>query len=152
MDRTALQNPTFITEALKPEDLRGNLFSFKAAKRIEINGLLSRHFFKKVKRVSLGPNPNIVGERFVHSSKHKVIEKEKSKARWIAQGYADKEKTFIVLKISTLRQSPVKTFVSTTAIRQYCIFSDDFAKVYLQNKDALTRTFPPSSKRRRGIL
>lgn len=50
------------------------------------------------------------------------------------QGNRDKEKTFIVSNMSTLRQSSTKFIVSTAAVMKFRVFIHDVKQTYLQSK------------------
>ena len=64
---------------------------------------------------------------------------EEAKARFVAQGHKDREKTFIVHDISTLRQTSTKLIISTAPVLNFRVFSHDVKQAYLHSKDKFTR-------------
>ena len=130
---------TYLTEILKPGDQREFSKAFAEAKQHEINGLMERGTFETVSSDELEKDANILGGRFVCTIKNKGSDKEKAKARYVAQGHRDKEKPYIVHNITTLRQSSVKIVVSTSAVMNFRIFSHDVTQAYLQSDEGLSR-------------
>ena len=130
---------TYLTEVLKPGDQREFSEAFEEAKQFEVNGLMERGTFETVDSNGLGKDANILGGRFVCTLKNKGTDREKPKARYVAQGHRDKEKPYIVHNITTLRQSSVKIVVSTSAVMNFRIFSHDVTQAYLQSDDELSR-------------
>ena len=130
---------TLITEVLEPGDPRALTPEMEAAKWAEADGLKRRRAWKKVHKRDVPAGANILGARFVNAIKQPNTPAEKAKSRFVAQGFGDKEKPFIVHNLSTLRQSSTKLIVSTSAVLGWRLFSHDVNQAYLQSKDAMTR-------------
>jgi len=81
------------------------------AKQDEVSGLRERETWSVVRIESVPNGANILGGRFVCTLKHAGTPTQHAKARYVAQGYNDKEKEFIVHNIATLRQSSTKLIV-----------------------------------------
>jgi len=111
----------------------------EAAKWAEADGLKHRRAWKKVHKRDVPAGANILGARFVNAIKQPNTPAEKAKSRFVAQGFGDKEKPFIVHNLSTLRQSSTKLIVSTSAVLGWRLFSHDVNQAYLQSRDAMTR-------------
>lgn len=129
----------FVTEVLKPGDVRISSQIIQGARQAEAEGLLKRKVWVAVKRNDLPREANILSGRFVHALKHVGTPKEKGKSRYVVQGHRDKAKSFVVHNLSTLRQRSTKIIVSTSAVRGFRIFSHDVNQSYLQSKDKLSR-------------
>ena len=130
---------TLITEVLEPGDPRALTPEMEAAKWAEADGLKHRRAWKKVHKRDVPAGANILGARFVNAIKQPNTPAEKAKSRFVAQGFGDKEKPFIVHNLSTLRQSSTKLIVSTSAVLGWRLFSHDVNQAYLQSRDAMTR-------------
>ena len=64
---------------------------------------------------------------------------ELTKARYIAQGHRDRDKSHMVHSITNLRQSSTRIVILVVAIKTFRIFSHDVTQAYLQSEDKLTR-------------
>lgn len=128
-----------ITEVLTEGDVRIQSEPFRASTQREVDGLLGRGTMKVIKKRSLPKGANIVGGRFVHTLKHVGSPKEQPKSRYVAQGYKDRDKRFVVHNLSTLRQRSTKMVVSTSAVRGYRLFAHDVNQSYLQSMENMTR-------------
>eukprot|EP00171_Calliarthron_tuberculosum_P005790 IDg5790t1 len=106
--------PIFITERVSATDPRATSALFTAAKRTEVDGLVSRHVWTVVNRNSLPVGANIIGARFDLTLKNAGTDREKAKARFVGQGFRDKLKDFIVHSSPTLRQSSTKIILSVS--------------------------------------
>lgn len=82
---------------------------------------------------------NVLSGRFVLSIKKIGSTNEKKKARYIAQGYSNKEKPYIVHDTATLRSSSIRFILSVAAIKVFRLFSHDVNQAYIQSKDNLGR-------------
>ena len=127
-----------LTDVLKPGDPREDTQESDDAKQNEIDGLLALETFCPV-REDIPENANILAGSFVCTLRNVGTENEKPKARYFDQGHKDKEKPFTVHNITTLRSSSVKIIVSTTAVRDFRLFSHDVTQAYLQNDEEMSR-------------
>ena len=80
-----------------------------------------------------------MGGRFVLTLKDVGKESETAKARYVAQGFNDTEKDFVVHNAVTLRHSSVRTVLSFSVIKGYRFFAHDVKQAYLQSDEDLTR-------------
>ena len=60
------------------------------------------------------------------------------KARYVAQGHRDMDKSYMVHNITNLRQSSTRIIVSVAAIKGFRIFSHDVTQAYFQSEEKLT--------------
>jgi hypothetical protein len=82
-----------------PFDPRAALLD--AAKQKEIQELIERGTWKVVLNDEMPENPNIMGGRFVLTTKDSGTSMEIYKARYVVQGLRDKKKTSLVHDEST---------------------------------------------------
>ena len=129
----------YITEVVDGTDPRSNTEAFRVAKEQEIDGLKKRGTWKIIKEEELEQNANVLGGRFVLALKNAGTDREQPKARFVAQGFADKEKDFLIHNISSLRQSSVRVILSFAANMEYRIFTHDVTQAYTQSDDPLSR-------------
>lgn len=64
---------------------------------------------------------------------------ENAKVRYVAQGYKDHEKPYLVHDMSTLRISSIRVIMSVAAVMKFRLFSHEVTQAYLQSKSHLTR-------------
>ena len=129
----------FMTQIIEPSDPRANSEVFTTAKKREVEGLERRGVWKKVFKNSLPPRPNMLGGRVVLTLKKAGTSSETPKARFVAQGFSDRNKDFIIHNVTSLRQSSVRIIVSFAASNGYRIFSHDVTQEYIQSDENLTR-------------
>lgn len=128
-----------LTEVIPQGDPLINTARFQAAARKEIDGLQERGTFNRVKEKDVPKGANIIGGRFVYTLKNFKTADETPKARFVAQGYRDKAKEFVVHNLATLRQRSTRLLVSTSAILDFRLFAHDITQAYLQSQDGFTR-------------
>lgn len=129
----------FSVKVLKNTDDRIKDADFVKAKQKEIDGLQRRNIWDVIDANVLGKNANILGGRFVYTLKNYGTPNEAAKARYVAQGFGDKDKPYIVHDTATLRASSVRIVLSTAATHDFKLFSHDVNQAYLQSKYKLTR-------------
>lgn len=64
---------------------------------------------------------------------------ETANVSYIAQGYADSEKTFIVHDISALYPASIRLLLSVAAVCKLRTFSHDVNQAYLQSREPFSR-------------
>ena len=133
------RSSTSMTEVLEPGDPRASIPGMEAAKQAEADGLKRRGVWTKVLEESVPAKANILGARLVNEIKEPNTNAAQYKERYVAQSCGDKDKPFIVPNLSTLRQSPTKVIVSTSAALGWRLFSHDVNQAYHQSKDAMAR-------------
>lgn len=75
-----------------------------------------RNVWKNVKQADVPRDINILGGRFVFTLKNYRTPEEMAKARYVAQGFGDKEKRKMVHDTSTIRPSSIRIILSLAAI------------------------------------
>ena len=122
------RNRVYLTEILHPADPRRNCPQFLAAKRKEIEGLQKRGTQKVVLKEEVDPKASILNGRFVLTIKNAISDGEVYKARYVAQGHRDKDKTIS----SRTRQHLSK--VSSSQPLQLQLYSDSMFGVMTSPK------------------
>lgn len=62
-----------------------------------------------------------------------------AKIRFVAQGFHDKDKPFMVPNTSKLRSSSIRLILSAASIHKFLSFSHNVTQAYLQMKQKITR-------------
>lgn len=135
----AIAASEFVVKLLDANDPRVREDDFEQAKRKEVDGLNRRGLWRKVKRSELPPDANILGGRFIFSLKNYGTPSEMAKVRFVAQGYRDKDKPFMVHDASSLRASSIRIILAVAACLGFRLFSHDVTQAYLQSKYRMTR-------------
>ena len=128
-----------ITQVIDPGDDDGKSSKFRKAMEQEVDGLQKRETWRVIPKSSLPNKANVLSGRFVLTLKNFGSADELAKARYVAQGNRDREKSRMVHNITTLRQSSTRIIVSVSAIKGFRLFSHDVRQAYLQSEDKLTR-------------
>ena len=128
-----------LTEVLNPSDPRCSTDMFAKAKEHEVKNLEARGTWKVVKRDSVPHGANLLSGKFVLSLKNANSPREKAKARYVAQGFKDLEKPFLVHNTTALRQSSIKLILSVASLLNFRVFTHDITQAYLQSDSPLTR-------------
>lgn len=129
----------FVVKILPGDDARVSEPDFVKAKRKETVGLMGRKIWRIVKRGTIGPDANVMGGRFIYTLKNYGTPSEQAKERYVAQGFDDKEKPYIVHDTSTLRASSIRAILSVAGVSGFRIYSHDVTQAYLQSKYKMTR-------------
>ena len=147
-DSLAMNELVYLSEKIPPGDSREYTSDFLEAKKKEINGLKKHKTWKVVKRSSNPKDSNIIGGRFVCEIKNANTVNAMPKARYVAQGYNDDMKDFIVHDAPSLRQATVKLIVSFAANKGFNIGCMDFRQAYLQSEETMSRRIFIQPKKR----
>lgn len=95
----------FTIKIINPTDAREMCEEFEVAKADEVNGLKERAIWTIVNASEVPEDANVLGGRFILSLKNCDTPDEKAKVRYVAQGFDDHEKPYMVHDTSTLRIS-----------------------------------------------
>lgn len=68
-----------------------------------------------------------------------VTPDEMAKVRYVAKGYSNRYKPYLVHDTSTLRISSIRIAVSISSVMRFRLFSHDVTQAYLQIKSNLSR-------------
>lgn len=129
----------FTVKILNPTDERAGHDDFKSAMNDEVQGLVKRNIWRIVEQGSVPKNANVMGGRFILTLKNYGTPEECAKVRYVAQGFRDRDKPYMVHDTSTLRISSIRLILSIAAVMQFRCFSHDVTQAYLQSKSHLTR-------------
>ena len=126
------------TEIISQDDPRSSLFD--EAKKIEMQGLLSRGAFHIIPRDQAGPNPNIVPARFVLAIKHTNGNTlPRYKARFVIGGHLDRAKNSLVHDTRTVRAESIRLLVTIATWLNLSLSVADWKQGYIQSKSLLDR-------------
>ena len=127
------------TEIIAQSDPRCANDAFSIAKKKEIQGLEERGVWEKMSKALQPKNANVLGGRFVLTLKKAGTKDETLKARFVAQGFSDREKDIAIHNVTSLRQSSVRIIASFAASLGHGVFSHDVTQAYTQSDDCLSR-------------
>eukprot|EP00171_Calliarthron_tuberculosum_P008498 IDg8498t1 len=130
---------THITEVISKNDPRCNSTKMKTAIQKEIEGLLNRGTFKIVLKSEMPPNANVMGGRFVLAIKDPETKEERYKARFVVQGYNDKDKFNLVHASPNLRQDSMRLLFAIASIMGFELWSEDICLAYIQGSTEIMR-------------
>lgn len=82
---------------------------------------------------------NVLGGIFILTLRNHGTPSEKSKVRYVSQGYNHVAKPFIVHDTTTLRASSIILILTGAAVLWFRIFSHYVTQAYLKSKDNFTR-------------
>ena len=138
---------SYLTEVIDSTNPISKSERFQKAKEQEVQGLNSRGTWEIVKKSDVSTGANILGGRFVLALRNVSTENEQAKARFVAQGFANKEKDFLIHNVMSLRQSSVRVLLSFAANNGYRMYSHDVRQAYTQSAEPLTREIYLQPKR-----
>lgn len=124
---------------ISPNDPRGDEPDFQRAKKREVDGLIKRNTWSKVQLKDLQKDANIMGGRFVLTLKNYQTPNESAKVRYVAQGYNDRDRPFLVHDATSIRVSSIRILQSAAKVLGFRIFSHDVTQAYLQSRSNLSR-------------
>lgn len=128
-----------VVKIIKDNDVRVLQDDFVEAKKTELEGLKPRGLWNIVDEVDVYDGGRIISGRFILSLKNYGTPNEKAKVRFIAQGFLDRDKSYVVHDTSTLRAASIRIILSVAAIERFRIFLHDVTQAYLQSKYELSR-------------
>lgn len=80
----------------------------------EVSGLNKRRIWITVNEAEIPSGANLRGGRFILSLKNYGTPDEKAKVRYVAQGFSDGDKPYMVHDTNTLRKSSIRiVFISS---------------------------------------
>lgn len=129
----------FVIKIIQSNDPRAALEDFQQAKKVEVDGLVTRKIWHKVPLKSVPSDANIVSGRFLLTLKNVDTPDETPKVRYVAQGYSDVHKQFIAHDLTTLRPTSIRLILAIAATKNLRLFTHDVTQAYLQSKEMLTR-------------
>ena len=138
---------SYLTEVIDSTNPISMSERFQKAKEQEVEVLNSRGTWEIVKKSDVPTGANVLGGRFVLALKNVGTENEQDKARFVAQGFADKEKDFLIHNVTSVRQSSVRVLLSFAANKGYRMYSHDVRQAYSQSAEPLTREIYLQPKR-----
>jgi Reverse transcriptase (RNA-dependent DNA polymerase) len=121
----------YLSEPVSNTDPRALSPEFIDVKQKEISGLLEKGTWKVCVRSELPAGANIMGGRLVLTIKDVDTDREIHKARYVIQGFRDKDKTRLVHQSLTARQQSTKLLVAIAAVFGF--------RIFLQSADKLMR-------------
>jgi len=141
LSRASNDTPTSVglTSVVPSQDPRISTTKFREAALKEVDGLRARGTFTAVREAELPRGANIIGGRFVYTLKNVNTKEEFAKARFVAQGYRDQAKWFVVHNLATMRQRSTRLLASTAANMHWRLFAHDITQAYLQSRDVFSR-------------
>ncbi len=121
-----------------------DVFLYKERPRNECGGPYKEIAEDKIPTVDvdrriISCNANSTGARFTSVLKDSGTANEIPKARYVARGYYDKIKPFILLNDPELRQFSKKLVTSFAALLEFSICPLEITQAYLQAKDKLSQ-------------
>jgi hypothetical protein len=123
-----------ITEVLAKNDPRTLSEEFIEAKLNELEGLRKNGTWEEIWTNEMPSNSNVMRGRFVLTIEEKGTSNEVLKARFVAEGFKDKDKQTLVHSAVLARKSSTCTAVSFAAAHGWDIQSHDVTKSYVQGE------------------
>ena len=127
------------TTVLQPRDPRCHTPEMRAAKKAEIDGLLSRGTFQIVCPEDIPPGANVLPGRFVLAIKSDRGGPTKWKARFVVGGHRDKFKKLMVHTSQALQTGSVRLILALAAVLSFDVWTADVKQDYLQTDSNLLR-------------
>lgn len=115
----------FAVKIIDSSDPRSMDEDFTEAINSEVDGLLKKGIWRKVRKVDVPDDAIILGGRFIMSLKNYSAPTEAAIARYVAQGHNDPDKEVIVHDTVILRISSIRVILSIAAILSLRLFSHD---------------------------
>lgn len=134
-----IRTDEFVVKIVRLKDLRRRMEDFWKAKKAEVAGVKARKIWKVILKDEMHKDGMVIGDRFVLKLKNVGSPDEKAKSRYIARGYSDGDKPFVVYDTSTLRASFIRFILSVSTIIRFYLFSQDVTQAYLQSNYNLSR-------------
>lgn len=138
----------FLVKLIDATDPSATQDYLKYAKMVEVDGLKRRIVWSIVSGSDVPGDANVQGGIDMLTLRNHGTPDEKSKVRYIPQGYNDDANPFIVHDTATLRASSIRLILAGAAVLWFRIFSHDVSQAYMQSKYKLIRNLYLSPKKR----
>ena len=122
-----------MTEVITPEDPRATNTKMREAIEAEVQDLLRRGTFRKMRKRDIPPEANVLTARFVLAIKSDAEGHERYKARYVMGGHRDQLKLYLVHDTQTLQQPSVRVILVIAAAEGYDVWISDVKLAYLQS-------------------
>lgn len=138
--RGQANDDVLITQALDPKEITDQIIcELKDAINAEMGGLLKNKALKKARASTAPKDANVMGSRLVLSVKHYGTDRERKKARLVAQGHKDVKKNVIVNDSPTLMKLGMRLVVFLASAFDLILCSRDVKQAYLQSDTKFLR-------------
>ena len=128
-----------LTEIIKPNDPRANFPKTMETKYGELRDLINIATIPAVLKTELPDGANLITARYVLSIKSDKYKEERYKARYVAGGYLDIMKDYLVRVAQTNQCASVRIILVFAKIKRFRIWVVDVKLVYLQSDKPLMR-------------
>eukprot|EP00172_Hildenbrandia_rubra_P002703 Plantae.Rhodophyta-Hildenbrandia_rubra.ctg377.p1 GENE.Plantae.Rhodophyta-Hildenbrandia_rubra.ctg377~~Plantae.Rhodophyta-Hildenbrandia_rubra.ctg377.p1 ORF type:complete len:401 (+),score=59.34 Plantae.Rhodophyta-Hildenbrandia_rubra.ctg377:339-1541(+) len=129
-----------------PHDAR-----FREPKREEIEGLMQRGAFEKVKESDAPKNASILKGRFALAIKEPNAAEERFKAKYVIKGHLDSEKKKMVNEAPTALRHSARLLIALASTRTYPIWARDVKQARMQSERNLLRGVRLAPPERLGL-
>lgn len=121
---------------------------FLKSKKTELKRLKLRCLWNVVDKTNVCVGERIIGGRFIMSSKNYRAPDETAKMRFIARGFSDRDKPYVLHDTFTLRTASIKIIIFVTAIKRFSMILHEVTQAYLQIKYELSQMVFTGPKRK----
>lgn len=128
----------FAVRIIEPKNNWAKFQKFVKQKKLQVDGLTKREICEVCEQDDVTADSISITRKFLFTLKHYSVSDEKDKVRFLAKGYDDCEKTFLVYDTCTLRSSSLRTVPFSAAFYSFLIFLRDVTHAYLKSKQRLT--------------
>lgn len=103
MENEAVNVDEFLVKIIGSDDPRRDHEDLKLATKNEVIGLQEKNIWKRVHHNDVAPDGIVLGEIFLHTVKNFGTPYKRSKVRLVAQGFDDRDKSYIIYDTAMLR-------------------------------------------------
>ena len=164
--RPRLPIQDFLNPTDEPANIHANLVEtvddendvrFKASRKKEYDGIVSKGGVKAIPRTELPDNANLIGNRFVLTIKEPGTPNPVYKARWILQGHQDHFRHSIANDSPMLMRLTFRVILSLAVVFFNCtLWTRDVEQAYMQSKplqrDVFTKPPPEANLSENMVL